>query len=1255
MSLTDCLWYLVRSLGNCLLEMISKQFRLHTETISHDSRWPTSVAREVPQMIQRFLSRVLSDGLLLPWQSLPHVLSIVRPGIVGLAAIIAGTCWLADGEDLASGLKAEVTPTAAISIKFDVPQAGRVSLAVYNSEGQMVRTLLTGQPMAAGSHQVHWDGLDRYGHPQPPGNYSWKLVSTQGLRAEFITQVGQNVDPSWERATGNHEAPVGAAIDATGLYRVGATNEGGHYAVKTDLEGKHLWATDRYSADPWAQGTVAATLAKDRLFELLPNGDVYGYDAATGRVFTGGNYDPKPWNFCWKGYSPPPEANDEEKRKLRAKHCPADLASDPAGEWILASYPQYQAVSWYSAKDGQLTATVESIEKLSGIAAGQDGTAYAISGDAVVLFGRDSKVPQVVISPENLQNPWRLAVDDRSGEILVAENSLKSPQARPHHQVKRFNSGGRLLRSYGQPEGRTDGVYDSTSFRGVTDIEFDHAGGFIITEGNHMPPRRTARFDQNGQLLREWIGCQHYGVLACPEPDNPRFVWTRANADLPGLLRWEVDYKNKSSRLVEVYQESFRPNRLLRNNSAHGSAVPTVIEHAGRLYIYHGAMGSLVLYQYDPVSKRIRPCNVSAGADGRSIIWNDLNDDGQLSDEEVHQTQRNIVGGYIDPADLSIRTTPYATRYQAGHVFKPARITTAGTPVYDSSQAVQENAWSENGEKFHPLDFRRAADGCLYGSISDATRNPHEGNETHGAWYYNSCSAIDRLVKWDAQGKPLWSVGRHSPDHDHETGSTAMPRGFVGLAHGCVVWADASDEEVARPTVWTEDGLYVDELLRIPSDNLPKEVFGMFNTNEYPAGHLIIDPSTMDTYYYAINSGGGSPIYRITGWEGWHRDNGQFELKFANNQFAKQDGQGLTAEYFNSPDCTGEPALTRVDQLVYFNWGKARPDAAIQSDIFSVRWSGQYEAATNEDLRFEVRGNFPWRDRGKPNLTRMWLNGKLVIDSTDERNEVRVRLKAGQKIDLTLECNFRHGEAAIALSHDTPGLDRRAVLPKFLHPRMTGTMEEIEVVSPKKPALMAHFDFEQHEGLLNWSRAGRDVFGRLTGIARRVPGRLGQGIELTANGEFAPASFPIDEELQLPDRDYAISFWFKTVDADVPLCEARRYSSYNNRWSDHLLLVERGHLQYRLRDAESITTSNRVDDGQWHHVVSTVGSEGHTLYLDGQEVGSGKMTRRSTSSNRLGLDLGPGTGKGTVAIDEVVVLGKVPDREEVTRIFARPR
>ena len=624
------------------------------------------------------------------------------------------------------------------------------------------------------------------------------------------------------------------------------------------------------------------------------------------------------------------------------------------------------------------------------------------------------------------------------------------------------------------------------------------------------------------------------------------------------------------------------------------------------------------------------------------------------SDDEIQWLNRNKLGGSVMPADLTLLTTSTASDYSPGPVLKPSRFTTGGTPVYLFSEAKRYEPWAENGWKKYPGDFRQAADGSWFGCFADGASNPHEGAESHGAWYYNSCSAIDRLVKWDKDWKPLWSVGRHSPDNDHETGSTAMARGLVGLTHGCVVWGDASDEETCRPTVWTEDGLYVDELLRVPVDKAPKEKHGEDNTNEYPQGHLYTDPTTGETFFYALNSGGGAPIYRITGWNGWHRTNGKITLASAATQVAKRDGTGLKAEYFNNADCSGEPALTRTDKLIYFNWGKGTPDKAITADTFSVRWTGAYEAATSEDTRFEIRGNFPWRDKGQPFWSRLWLGGELIFDSKpavgkgnstyDEQERsslgaVRVKLHAGERVDLRMECGFKKGEAAIALNHDTPSLDRRAVLPEFLHPE-PGPKRKLEIPVEKRPELIADFGFEEKDGVISRSRAGGDVFGRLTGNTRRVPGKTGRGLEFDAKGEFDPALFPIDEELRLPDTDYTVAFWFKTSAKNTRLCEAKRYSSYNNRWSDHLVALEQGKVRFQLEGDKALETPGTFNDGQWHHVTTTVGPGGQRLHVDRRLIAVGKLTRRTRTSNRLGLDLGPGGGNAVVALDEVQDFGR---------------
>lgn len=1176
-------------------------------------------------------------------------------------------------------LTTSVTLRAEITISFPVPRAGRASLALYDAEGRMVRTLLTGKPLAQGEHTVTWDGLDRYGNALSAGDYTWKLLATEGLRAEFITQVGQNTDPAWEKATGNHQPPNAAAVDATGLYRQGSVNEGGHWGVKTDLNGRTLWVNDRSQADPWMRGGEALTLVNGRLFELMRDGTVYGSDANTGRVFTGSDTQPKPWNLRWEAYVAPAETSDDDRRKRSIAERPHDLAGDAANGLLAAAYPQHDAVAWFDAREGRLVDKTEGIQGLAGIAVSTGGTVYAIAQGRVIAFSRQDKTPRMVISADRLESPWRLAVSPKTGDLFVAENGDlaqgtavasvpnvpdgKTPDLaagvkvtpgskQRHHQVKRFMPDGQLVKAFGRPEVRGDGVYVPTDFRGLTDIEADAEGGFVITEGNHTPPRRTARFDADGKLLREWFGAQHYGIIVCPEPRDPRNVWFMANADEQGLVRCEVDYEKKTWRVVEIYQDVFT-----RNPFARVPAIPTLFEHDGRIYIQGGGVqpGGLTLSIYDPETKQLRPCNASGSRNKRNYLWNDLNDDGLASDDEVEWLSRNQLGGYVNPGDLVLVTTVHATGYQPGHRLAPDRLTAAGTPVYKSADTVRSEPWAENGLKSYPYDCRRGPDGGWYACFAESLRNPNEGVENHGAWYYNSCSAFDRLVKWDKDWKPLWSVGKHSSDNDHEFGSTAMPRGLVGFTHGCVVLGDASDEESARPSVWTEDGLFVDELLRVPNDTLRKEEYGEENTNEYPTGHVATDPRTGETYYYALNSTGEAPIYRISGWNGWHRASGRVRLNTAETRLATRDGIGLKGEYFNTPDCTGEPILTRTDPLVFFYWfaGKDGWPKGINPHSFSVRWTGQVEAPTTEIHRFVWESYAPWRGDGwgTPGPAR-WLKlsigGNLILDieaglyrettfglPQAQGIYAEVPLKAGERYDLRLECGFATNAVA-RLCWETPGLDRRAILPEFLHPA-PGPKQTIATAAEKRPEIIADFGFEEKEGVLSWSRAGGDVFGRLTGNTRRVSGKKGQGIEFRARGNFDPALFPIDEELRLPDTDYTVAFWFKTAEKNVRLCEAKRYSSYNNRWSDHLVSLGDGKVRFQLQGDKTLETSGTFNDGHWHHVVTTVGEEGQRLHVDGKLIASGKLVKRIKTSNRLGLDLGPGGGDATVTIDELKI------------------
>jgi hypothetical protein len=86
-------------------------------------------------------------------------------------------------------------PTAgATRIRFTVPSStasGSLDLAIYNCQGQRVRTLVNEQ-LPAGSHQRLWNGRDDRGHTVPSGIYFAELraASTSaggaGLRQRLI-------------------------------------------------------------------------------------------------------------------------------------------------------------------------------------------------------------------------------------------------------------------------------------------------------------------------------------------------------------------------------------------------------------------------------------------------------------------------------------------------------------------------------------------------------------------------------------------------------------------------------------------------------------------------------------------------------------------------------------------------------------------------------------------------------------------------------------------------------------------------------------------------------------------------------------------------------------------------------------------------------------------------------------------------------------------------------------------------------------
>lgn len=135
----------------------------------------------------------------------------------------------------------------------------------------------------------------------------------------------------------------------------------------------------------------------------------------------------------------------------------------------------------------------------------------------------------------------------------------------------------------------------------------------------------------------------------------------------------------------------------------------------------------------------------------------------------------------------------------------------------------------------------------------------------------------------------------------------------------------------------------------------------------------------------------------------------------------RQFVSGLFAEYFNNLDFTAS-TLTRIDEEVSFEWTGSSPDPAIQSDTFSVRWSGLVNPPRSDTYTFHTLS-----DDG----VRLWVNGLLIIDNwTDHRpaeNSGTIRLEAGQFYPIRLEYYQKTGAAVIKLSWSSANIARTII------------------------------------------------------------------------------------------------------------------------------------------------------------------------------------------------------------------------------------
>jgi len=139
-------------------------------------------------------------------------------------------------------------------------------------------------------------------------------------------------------------------------------------------------------------------------------------------------------------------------------------------------------------------------------------------------------------------------------------------------------------------------------------------------------------------------------------------------------------------------------------------------------------------------------------------------------------------------------------------------------------------------------------------------------------------------------------------------------------------------------------------------------------------------------------------------------------------------GTGLTGNYFNGMNFE-TPVLTRVDETINFNWDLASPDAVVQNDNFSVRWTGVIEPLYAENYTFFINS-----DNGR----RLWINDQLIIDKWigDWGTEYsgQIALEAGQQYTIKMEYFEEAGGANAKLEWQSESQPRQVISKTQLYP-----------------------------------------------------------------------------------------------------------------------------------------------------------------------------------------------------------------------------